>query len=134
MNLQEIEATLPYYLYYPQNAEIRAEYDRGVPVPNILSGNSVGVATSRDRLAIHFTRQDLLRTVRDFAARDTENAREKYSLGKDVQDWRVAWAQEDVRQVGQATIVLCPFYTGHSIFAGRIIPENPAAFSFALAL
>ncbi len=95
-----IRPTAHHYLFYHQDVDIRTEYEKGIPVPDILAMNSVGVVTARDRLAIHFTEQDLLRTVRDFVALDAENARRKYALGKDVQDWKVAWAQEDVKDSG----------------------------------
>ncbi|MBV9861586.1 MAG: N-6 DNA methylase [Alphaproteobacteria bacterium] len=119
-----IEPTSPYYLYCSQNTSLQAEYYRGMPVPNILSANSVGIVTSRDRLAIHFTRQGLLSTVRDFAARDTEDARRTYSLGRDAQDWKVAWAQEDVRASGASDrcavpILYRPFDIRWTYYTGR---------------
>lgn len=119
-----IEPTAPHYLFHYQNSDIRAEYEQGVPVPNILSVNSVGVVTSRDRLAIHFTRQELLRTVRNFIALDAEDARRAYSLGKDVQDWKVTWAQEDVRASGPSDncavpVLYRPFDTRWTYFTGK---------------
>lgn len=51
-----------------------------------------------------------MNTVNDFAYLDTETARQKYKLGKDVRDWTVAWAQKDL-----ITSQLCP---------EKIIPIN----------
>ena len=73
---------------------------------------------------IHFARQDLLRTVRNFIALDAEDARSTYSLGKDVQDWKVAWAQEDVRASGPndncaVPILYRPFDTRWTYFTGK---------------
>jgi predicted helicase len=124
VNLAAIEPTAPHYLYHHQDKDIRAEYELGVPVPDILSVNSVGVVTSRDRLAIQFTRQDLLSTVRNFVALDTEDARRTYSLGKDVQDWKVAWAQEDVRASGPSDncavpVLYRPFDNRWTYFTGK---------------
>jgi Type ISP C-terminal specificity domain/N-6 DNA Methylase len=123
-NLKAIEPTAPHYLYHWQDIRIRAEYDRGVPVPEILLISSVGVVTSRDRLAIHFTRKDLLSTVRNFAALDEEAARRTYSLGKDVQDWKVAWAQQDVRDSGPkddcaVSILYRPFDIRWTYYTGK---------------
>jgi predicted helicase len=124
VNLSLIEPTPPHYLYHYQDTDIRAEYERGVPIPDILSVNSVGVVTSRDRLAIHFTRPDLLRTIHNFIALDAEDARKIYSLGKDVQDWKVAWAQEDVITSGPddnraVPILYRPFDTRWTYFTGK---------------
>ena len=41
-----------------------------------------------------------MKTVLDFAALDLETARQKYQLGKDVDDWKVEWAQDDVKDHG----------------------------------
>jgi predicted helicase len=124
VDLSAIEPTASHYLYHYQDTDIRAEYEQGVPVPDILSVSSVGVVTSRDRLAIHFTRQDLLHTVRNFIALDAEDARKAYSLGKDVQDWKVAWAQEDVRASGPSDncavpVLYRPFDTRWTYFTGK---------------
>ncbi|MGH6811575.1 MAG: type ISP restriction/modification enzyme [Methylocella sp.] len=124
-SLEAIKPTAPHFLLYSQDTDTRTAYGRGVSVCDIFSVNSVGVATSRDRLAIHFTRQELLRTVRNFAALDAEDARSVYSLGKDVQDWKVAWAQIDVRATGPSDNCATPilyrpfdirwtYYTGKS--------------------
>jgi hypothetical protein len=124
VNFDAIKPTAPQYLFLRQNVELTAEYARGVPVPGILSVNCVGVVTSRDRLAIHFTRDGLLRVVRDFVTRDAEDARGVYSLGKDAQDWRVAWAQEDVRASGPSDdcavpILYRPFDTRWTYYTGK---------------
>jgi predicted helicase len=133
--LEAIEPTAPYYLYHRQNIRIRAEYEKGMAIPEILAVNSVGVVTSRDHLAIHFTRQGLLHTVRNFASIDAEDARKIYALGKDVQDWKVAWAQEDVRASGPSDNYAVPilyrpfdvrwtYYTGKS--SGFLVRPRPA--------
>jgi len=36
--------------------------------------------------------------VNDFANLKVEEAREKYDLGKDSQDWKIAWAQTDLKE------------------------------------
>jgi predicted helicase len=41
-----------------------------------------------------------METVKDFASLDIEAARDKYQLGEDVRDWRVEWAQNDLKKIG----------------------------------
>nr|WP_272906823.1 type ISP restriction/modification enzyme [Hyphobacterium sp. SN044] len=60
--------------------------------------NSVGIVTARDALTIDMDKSELWRRVLDFAALPVEEARTKYQLGKDVQDWQVGWAQADVKK------------------------------------
>ena len=65
------------------------------------------------------------RVATDFVSRDVEDARAVYRLGKDVRDWKVADAQQDIREHPEASahplaILYRPFdvrftcYTGHS--------------------
>lgn len=77
-----------------------AEYERGWPLPTIAPVNSVGIVTARDALCIQFTEQQAWDTVCDFAKRDTEDARQVYSLGDDARDWQVALAQKDLNDSG----------------------------------
>ena len=79
------------------------------------------------------------RVVADFAARETEEARTFYDLGKDARDWKVRLAQEDV-QSGNGHI--CPvlyrpfdrrftYYTGKS--RGFICMPRPEVMRHMLA-
>ena len=84
------------------------EYEAGWQLPTIAPVNSVGIVTARDALCIHFTEKQAWDTVRDFAKRDIEDAREAYALGEDAQDWRTAWAQKDVNATGPSKKLLRP--------------------------
>jgi len=58
---------------------------------------SVGVVTGRDKLAIHFTAAEAYATAKRFTSLETEVARAEYKLGPDAQDWKVSWAQQDIK-------------------------------------
>lgn len=116
-----LDPTSPHYLFVSQDAVLRREYEIGIPVPAIMPVESVGIVTSRDRLAIAFTEQEMSQRVNDFVGRDTEDARRFYKLGDDVRDWKVAWAQEDARVGGEVIPIhyrplddRYTFYTGRS--------------------
>ena len=83
-----------------QDYDEKARYEIGWKVTDIFPTNSVGIVTARDNLSIHFDKAELMKTVLDFAALDLETARQKYQLGKDVDDWKVEWAQDDVKAHG----------------------------------
>ena len=125
MEWQELQPSPPFYLFIPQDEELREEYEQGWKVTEIFPVNSVGIVTARDRLTIHHTEDDLWKVVRDFAALPVEEARQKYTLGKDSKDWKVELAQRDVKESGLSkangvSIAYRPFdtrytyYTGHS--------------------
>jgi predicted helicase len=94
---QKLEPRAPDFLMLAQDYDEKARYGSGWKVTDIFPTNSVGIVTARDNLCIHFDEASLMKTVRDFAALDPEAARRKYQLGKDVDDWRVEWAQADVK-------------------------------------
>jgi hypothetical protein len=119
-----------------------AEYERGWPLPTIAPVNSVGIVTARDALCIQFTEQQAWDTVCDFAKRETEDARQVYSLGDDARDWQVALAQKDLKNSGPHKKHLQPvlyrpfdirqtYYTGHT--RGYLCMPRPEVMRHMLA-
>ena len=116
----QVDPSAPHYLYHAQDAAIRKAYEQGLPISHIMPLSSVGFVTSRDHLAIGFTEDEIKKRVADFAGRGPEDARERYKLGRDVRDWRVAWAQDDVKKGGQVIPVLYrPFDRRYTFYTGR---------------
>ncbi|MEE9264894.1 MAG: type ISP restriction/modification enzyme, partial [Vicinamibacteria bacterium] len=87
----------PYRFLIPRDQNTLAEYRNGYPLEQIVQDRTVGMITARDALTIHFTRPELNRTIKRFAALSPEDARAEFNLSKDVRDWSVARAQEDLR-------------------------------------
>ncbi|MFB2969911.1 type ISP restriction/modification enzyme [Aerosakkonema sp. BLCC-F183] len=87
----------PFYLFVPQEIDLLAEYEAEWQVTDIFSVNSVGIVTARDALTIHFSENDIWKTVTNFANLLPEEARTTYNLGKDARDWKVEFAQRDVK-------------------------------------
>ncbi|MGB8598533.1 MAG: type ISP restriction/modification enzyme, partial [Burkholderiales bacterium] len=98
----------PAYLFAQQDAVLLEEYERSWKITEAMPVNSVGIVTARDALTIHFTREDAWRTVQDFAKLPIETAREKYDLGKDARDWKVDFAQKDLKNSGPEQSHLMP--------------------------
>jgi hypothetical protein len=114
------EPSAPHYLYRAQNAKLREIYEKGFSIAEIMPLRSVGIVTSRDRLAIAFDENEIKARVADLARRDPEDARAHYRLGDDVRDWRVAWAQEDVKLGGKIIpIHYRPFDDRFTFYTGR---------------
>ncbi len=90
----------PFYLFTPQDTALFAEYQEGWKIGDIMPVNSVGIVTARDHLTIKHTPEEVWNTVQDFAQLPSEEAREKYKLGKDARDWKVKFAQEDLLKSG----------------------------------
>ncbi len=122
---RELSPSTPYYLFVPRDDTRRVEYDAGWSIGEIFPANGVGIVSARDSLTIDINKAELWNRVRDFSSLGAEEARSKYSLGKDVQSWKVHLAQTDVRSSGPThksvqTILYRPFdvrfiyYTGKS--------------------
>ncbi len=118
----------PMYLFVPQNTALEAEYLQGWRVPDIFPVRSVGIVTARDALTIHRTPDAVWQTVCELVALEPEAARERFRLGKDVRDWSVARAQQDLRKAGVpkesakkhiVPILYRPFDVRYTFYTGR---------------
>ena len=88
----------PYYYFTLQAVEARAEYEKeSKKITDIFQTSSIGILTARDKLTIHWTAEQLHKTVKDFVSLPEDEARQKYKLQKDTQDWKVHLAQADLR-------------------------------------
>ena len=122
---QKLHPTSPGYLFIPRDVRLEKEYMKGWSVKDIFPVHSVGMVTARDKLTIHWSPEEVWRTVKDFAQLKEEEARDKYRLGPDARDWKVAFAQQDLRDSGPSKDNIVPvlyrpfdkrwtYYTGHS--------------------
>lgn len=82
----------PFYLFVPQDADRRAEYEKGWKLTEIMPVNNTGLITSRDRFVFGFSQDELLHRLRDFISSDLEHAREYYGL-RDVRERTLEDAQ-----------------------------------------
>ena len=90
--------TAPSYLLTRQDDNFRKEYEQHFKINEVFPENSLGIATARDHLTIHFTREELWETIRGFCEIGIEEARQTYELGDDARDWSVERAQNEMRQ------------------------------------
>ena len=121
---QVLKPQAPFYLFVPQDVAVRAEYEQEWKITDIMPVNSVGIVTARDALTIHWNREDIWHTVNDFAHLPVEEAREKYALSKDAQDWKVVLAQADLKASGLteaklAPVLYRPFDIRHTYYTGK---------------
>ncbi|MFH1676293.1 MAG: DNA methyltransferase, partial [bacterium] len=65
----------PFYLFVPQNIDLRSEYEKWWKVSDAAPVNSVGIVTARDKLTIHWSEKDVIETVKDFSSLPIEEAR-----------------------------------------------------------
>ncbi|PZV26652.1 MAG: DNA methyltransferase [Snowella sp.] len=122
-NWQALQPDSPFYLFQHQNINLRIEYNKFFNVSEIMPVNSVGIVTARDSLTIHWSQQEIWDTVNNFVSLDSEEAREKYDLGKDSNDWTINSAQKDIKQsklskINLVPILYRPFDTRYTYYTG----------------
>ncbi len=120
----ELSPNSPYYFFVERDESRRKEYEAGCKINNILTENNVGIVTARDSLTIQQTANNIWDTVNDFASLPPEEARSKYSLGKDVQSWKVHLAQTDLntsplKKNKIVPILYRPFDTRFTYYTGK---------------
>ncbi|MCY3553658.1 MAG: N-6 DNA methylase, partial [Candidatus Poribacteria bacterium] len=93
----ELPSMPPFYHFVPRVTEHSEDYESGIVISDIFAKSSTGIFTARDKLTIHQTVEELRETVTDFVSISEDEAREKYKLSRDTQDWKVHLAQADLR-------------------------------------
>ena len=119
-----LEPRSPRYMFKPWDNELEDEYEQWPKITEVMPVNSVGVVTARDKLTIQHTPDEVMSVVNDFATLPAETARTRYSLGRDVQDWKVQWAQDDLKGSGPnddkiAPLLYRPFDTRYTYYTGE---------------
>ncbi len=120
---QELSPGSPFYLFRPE-ATGNEHYLKWTSLPEIFPINSVGIVTARDGLTIQDTPNQVRKTVHHFASLDHETARVAYQLGKDARDWKVGYAQKDLKDSGLndeniKPILYRPFDTRYTYYTGK---------------
>jgi hypothetical protein len=80
--------------------------------------------TARDNLTIHWSPDEVMEVVKNFAGLPAETARSDYKLGNDVQDWKVSLAQDDLNNSGLddelvTPVLYRPFDTRYTYYTGN---------------
>jgi predicted helicase len=95
---REVTPRSPFYLFVPQDTDLRAEYEQGWAVGEALPLHALGFQTHRDHFAVDLDPARLrgrVAALRD-AARTDEELRAAYGL-RDNRDWRLESARRVVR-------------------------------------
>ena len=93
---KKLKPTAPYYFFKAKDFSGQRGYKKGFSVKELFPVNSVGIVTARDHFTVHFTKKQAMSVIKKFLSLDNETARERFELGKDVRDWSVLGARNDL--------------------------------------
>ncbi|ELM7235362.1 TPA: N-6 DNA methylase [Campylobacter jejuni] len=106
-NLNSIKWTLiknnePFYLFLPQNNDLLEEYNKGISVKDIFMLSSVGIVSGRDKFVMSNSDnleslENLKTKIKRFLSLDIESARKEFDLGQDSRDWKIEYAQKELK-------------------------------------
>lgn len=86
----------PFYFFFPQDPNLKAEYEHGDIITEIMPLNNLGFQSHRDPFAIAFDRDEMRRRIKDM--RDTKLAESDLRRRYDLADgWDVEAARSAVR-------------------------------------
>jgi predicted helicase len=120
----KLEPTSPHYLFISQDTRRLKEYEIGWKITEMMPVNSVGIVTARDSLTLAFDKHEIWSRVLNFSRVPPEEARHRFDLPPDAQDWRVVDAQEDINKTGRersriVRLLYRPFDWRHTYYTGN---------------
>jgi predicted helicase len=121
---EELTPRSPFYFFVPMKESYWDVYKNYWKITDIMPTYSVGIVTARDKLTIQDSPEKVWETVQDFSALPQATARSKYDLGRDARDWKVSFAQDDLKSSGLkkeliVPILYRPFDRKYTYYTGR---------------
>ena len=120
---EKINLREPGYVFLNKNEKVQSEYEKGIKINELFPVNSVGIVTARDAMCIQSSREKIEVVLYDFQMLENEELRSKYNLGKDVRDWSVSGAKNDVEKNFDLTKIVHisyrPFDTRYTFYTGN---------------
>ena len=94
----ELAPTTPLYLFIPEDADLRAEYERGKQIKEAMAVNVLGFQTHRDKFAIAFDQNTMKARIADLrdSTRNDNELRDTFGL-RDNRDWQLTAARNQLQ-------------------------------------
>jgi len=80
INWQKIEPSKPFYLFKPQNIELKEEYYSFWSIKDIFNINGVGITTGNDNLFIDFSKENLQKRINKIKETNISDLQKEFDL------------------------------------------------------
>ncbi len=98
---EELHPQAPFYLFVPQDEAVRAEYEQGVKITDIMPVNNTGMVSKRDSMAFQFEKDSVSKVVHDIYNLSHSEIVEKYPLSSwSSRDGKVEFVKKSVMEFG----------------------------------
>ncbi|MFM6025668.1 MAG: type ISP restriction/modification enzyme, partial [Dolichospermum sp.] len=97
-NWEKLAPNTPFYLFKPQNSDLKIEYEQMWRINEVMKVNVLGFQTHRDHFAIDFDEDNITRRIRELRDDDLSNQEylDKYNI-TDHQNWQLDKARQKIR-------------------------------------
>lgn len=92
---KELQPQAPFYLFVPQDGDLRKEYEMGWKITDFMRVNGWGIATRKDYLLIDFIKENLISKFKDIVSLTPQQAIEKYEI-RNSPHWDFQKAHSDL--------------------------------------
>jgi hypothetical protein len=123
----ELQPSSPFYLFVPQDINLRVEYDKASKITEVIPVNVLGFQTHRDRFAVDFEKENLWQRLADLRNADLsdDDIRQKY----EISDWDFSKARYSLRAIAnwESALMRCsyrPFDTRFS-YLSPLVMDRP---------
>lgn len=89
----QLDPQSPFYLFKPQDGDLKTEYERGWSITEIMPINGWGIATRKDYLLVDFSREVLIKRFRDIRLLSPTEAIIRYGI-KESPFWNFGEAKK----------------------------------------
>lgn len=124
---QKVDAVSPFYLFVPQNNDLREEYNNYHKITEIMPVNVLGFQTHRDNFAIDFERDKLYQRIKEMRNNRISDKEylAKYNL-KESKTWQIKKVRQAIKNDPQweKLIITClyrPFDWRYCYFSNNIM-------------
>lgn len=102
-----IQPVEPYWFFVPKDFSTEEEYNKGFGLDELFNVNVTGIKTSKDRVNIWDTPEQVNQMLSDLAHMPENDFRNKYGAGPDSRDWSVERARNDINT---NKVFVTPYY------------------------
>ena len=96
----EIIPTSTFYFFIPRDETNREEYEKGLPITDVMPTHATGIVTARDNFVVDFKDKPIENRIQIFLGEYTTDDEVKKKLGiSENYAWRVSSARQELRKV-----------------------------------